>query len=60
MITMIKQHTKDEYFVKRIRGKNYAVVNKYNMNVCYLAFSKSEANVECSHLNKLNNDYYNL
>ena len=57
---MIKQHTKDEYFVKRIRGRYYGVYSSYDMSLCYFALSRGEANVECAHLNKLMNDYYNL
>lgn len=57
---MIKQHKKNEFFVKHLKGIYYVVIDSYDMSTSYLATSKDEALAECSKLNKMMNDYYKL
>lgn len=57
---MIKKHTKNEFYVKSIRGGYYAVINSYDYSMESLEVSKEDAEKLCRELNELRNKRLNL
>lgn len=57
---MIKKHTKNEFYVKPIRGGYYAVINGYDYSMESLEVSKENAEKLCRELNELRNKRLNL
>ena len=57
---MIKQHTKDEFYVKEIRGGYYGVIDGYDKSLASIEATREGANNECRRLNMLRNTRLNL
>lgn len=57
---MIKQHSKNEFYVKKVRGGYYAVFNGYDHGFESLENSKEDADKLCKELNEARNKRFNL
>ena len=57
---MIKQHTKDEFYVKEIRGGYYGVFDGYDKSLAFIGITRADAEEECRALNNLRNERLNL
>lgn len=57
---MIKQHSKNEFYVKAIRGGYFGVFDGYDKSLASLETTIEDAEKECSKLNELRNKRLNL
>lgn len=57
---MIKQHSKDEFYVKAVRGGYFGVFNGYDNSLASLETSNEEAEKVCKKQNELRNKRFNL
>lgn len=55
-----KPHTKNEFYVKPIRGGFYAVYDGYDKSVASIEISAKNANKTCQELNRCRNLRYNF
>ena len=56
----IKKHSKNEFYVKPVRGGYFAVINSYDMNIESLESSRESAENVCRELNEMRNKRFNL
>lgn len=56
----IKNHSKNEFYVKSVRGGYFAVINGYDMSVESLETSRENAENICRELNEMRNKRFNL
>lgn len=57
---MKKNHSKNEFYVKKVRGNYFAIINGYDMSIESLECSLEEAQKKCSELNEMRNKRFNL
>lgn len=55
---MIKQHSKNEFYSKKVRGGYYVVIDGYDMSMASLENSKKEAEAMCRKLNEMRNNRF--
>lgn len=56
----IKKHSKNEFYVKPVRGGYFMVINGYDMSMESLEDSREDAEKLCKKLNEMGNKMYNL
>lgn len=56
----IKKHSKNEFYIKPVRGGYFAIINGYDMSIELLENSREEAEKMCEKLNDLRNKRLNL
>lgn len=52
---MIKQHSKNEFYVKAVRGGYFGVFDGYDKSLASLETTRENAEKECNKLNELRN-----
>lgn len=57
---IMKKHSKNEFYVKAVRGGYFAIINGYDMSLESLETSRERADNECHRLNELRNARLNL
>jgi len=57
---MIKKHSKNEFYVKAVRGGYFGVYDGYDQSLASLEDSKEDADKLCKELNELRNKRLNL
>lgn len=57
---MIKRHSKDEFYVKAVRGGYFGVFDGYDNSLASLETSNEEAEKVCKKQNELRNKRFNL
>ena len=57
---MIKQHSKNEFYVKAVRGGYFGVFDGYDHSLASLETSSETAEKQCKELNESRNKRFNL
>lgn len=57
---MIKQHSKNEFYVKAVRGGYFGVFDSYDYSLASLETSRENADKVCKEHNELRNKRLNL
>lgn len=57
---MVKQHSKNEFYVKAVRGGYFGVFDGYDHSLASLEISSETAEKQCKELNESRNKRFNL
>lgn len=57
---MVKQHSKNEFYVKLVSGGYFGVFDGYDNSLASLEISDETAEKQCKKLNELRNKRFNL